>query len=107
MTIVLFYESDCRNCGQIIFDPRKSYGILKDRHVRVVTVSGDSSPRLYEDTSSRFPWHDNPHFQEGSSSEVFKEWGVAGTPAMFVIDGKGVVKGEYGSLEHIMNLSDK
>ena len=97
-TIVFFYETGCRTCGPIIEEMIGVYDILDSRHVRVITISSDMDPVKFADYAAAMPWPDKLCDLQGFAGDNFKRYRVASTPAMWVIDDKGIIVDRYGDI---------
>jgi peroxiredoxin len=101
--IVFFYESRCRSCRTMIDAMIARYGELQEAGIRVITLSSDRDRALHEDYSRKFPWPDKLCDFRYYDSPNFVNYGVASTPATFLIV-KGKVEGQYGSPDEIMDV---
>lgn len=98
-TLLLFYESGCHNCGPLIDELVSLYDILQSQEVRVISVSSDTDAQIYEQYAAQFPWPDKICDFRSFAGPNFKSYWVASTPTMWLIDGRGMVVGQYRSLE--------
>ena len=90
--LLLFYESDCPSCENMMNDLKMFYPELKKKGIRVVTVSCDGDRTIFDEYAAKMPWEDKLCDFQGFSGKNFERWGVAATPSMFFIDKDGVVK---------------
>lgn len=104
--ILFFYESSCRSCQGMMDELIRRYPDLTEAGVRVITISSDKESQRegYFEYIRRFPWPDRLCDFMGFESPNFIRYGVAGTPVLFYVDGKGVVVNEFGSAEAILDL---
>lgn len=98
-TILLFYEDGCRNCEAIIGELMDAYEILESMNVRVITVSSDTDPRIFETHVAMMPWSDKICDFQSFAGPNFRNYSVASTPTMWVIDGNGIVTGQFRTLD--------
>lgn len=98
-TILLFYETGCHNCGPIIDELTEAYEILISMNVRVITISSDTDPAIYGKYAAGFPWPDKSCDFQSFAGPDFRRWWVASTPTMWLIDGSGIVVGQFRTLE--------
>lgn len=96
--VVLFYDSDCSNCELVKAQLINDYKTLKDKGIRVISISSDQDPDKNNRTLSQFPWPDKlSDFLGKNDGENYAKWGVLGTPTLFVINRKGIITGRYAT----------
>jgi hypothetical protein len=76
---------------------KKHYDRLHRSGIRVVSVSADSSERVYAYHSQSFPWPDKLCDYKGFMGENFVNYSIFATPVFFVI-GNGIILGQYSNL---------
>lgn len=91
-TIVLFYESGCSNCDNLVERLIAGYSKLRDKGYDVITIAGDIDRGRYQLTAGRFPWLYKVCDFKGFGSPVFQRWGVAATPTMYLVNAEGTVE---------------
>lgn len=97
--VVFFYDSDCSNCAQVKTQLISDYQTLKEKGIRVISISSDQDSAKNNQTLSQLPWPDKLGDYTGSNNgENFTAWGVLGTPTLFVINRKGVITGRHVTL---------
>jgi thiol-disulfide isomerase/thioredoxin len=94
--LVIFYESGCGHCQEQLAVLKENYPVVRDKGVRVVTVSADESQEVYEYHSKDFPWPDKLCDYKGFEGVNFINYGVIGTPGIYRIDKEGILLGRYG-----------
>lgn len=99
--VVLFFESGCHSCQGIIEELAAACDSLQAAGVRIVSIASDSEPATYRTYAAKLPWKDKYCDYESFSGVYFACWGVAYTPAMYYVDGEGIVRGAYHSLQDI------
>ncbi|WP_165023004.1 peroxiredoxin family protein [Dysgonomonas sp. ZJ279] len=97
--LVIFYESDCPNCIDLLEDVKKHFSLLENNHIRVISLSSDTDKEVFENFASHYPWKDKLCDLQGFSSPDFKHWGVAATPSLYYIDEEDIVNDPYGMEE--------
>lgn len=97
-TLLLFYETGCNNCGPLIDELIGFYEILASMNVRVVTVSSDTDPQIFADYAAGMPWPDRLCDLQAFAGPNFRNWWVASTPTMWLIDSRGIVVDQYRDL---------
>jgi thiol-disulfide isomerase/thioredoxin len=98
-TLLMFYESGCSNCNAQLEELKKNYPEIQKKGIRIVTISADTSPEVFEYHSKDFPWPDKICDYEGFDGENFHTYGVIGTPTFYLIDKNGIITGRYARLE--------
>ncbi len=98
-SVIFFYESGCHNCEVQLEEMKKHYPELQKKDFRIVSVSADLDQHVFEYHSKNLPWQDKLCDYKGFEGENFKNYGVFGTPVIFLIDEKGIIKGRYARLE--------
>ena len=101
--LIMFYESDCGNCQNELHQLIEKYDLLRDNHVRVITVSADTDKDLFEYMAQKMVWQDNYCDFKGFDGVNFINYGVAGTPTFILIDKEGIVRGRYARMSEIIN----
>lgn len=104
-TILVFYETGCGNCDSEMQELKKHYKQLKEMNCRIVSISSDTDERIFRNTSEQFPWKEKYCDLLGFDGEDFKNYGVIGTPTIFIIDRDGIILGRYArikfAIEHL------
>lgn len=115
-TLLIFYESGCGPCENLLKEIPGNYENIKSKGVRIISISADEDEKVFKDKAKDFPWKDTYCDYEGFKGLNFKNYGVAGTPTIVLIDHSGkillrtAVLGEV--LDHLKknkksNLSNK
>lgn len=98
-TIVLFYDEGCGVCQSTLKDLTNNYDQLTAKGVRIVTISSDSDKDKFEENIKKYPWADKLCDYQMFNGANFKNFGVAATPTMFVMNKEGIVVNQYLKLE--------
>lgn len=101
-TLLFFYESKCRSCQGMVWQLTAKYPALREKGVRVVSLSTDTNEREFAGYSDSFPWPDKLCDLRGFHSPNMTRYGVASTPTLYLIDGLGTVKDWYGAVEEAL-----
>ena len=100
-TLLMFYESGCNSCDNEINQLVGNYPVLKDKNIEVISIAADNDKTIYENNSTRFPWKNKLCDFKGFEGENFKNYGVMGTPTIYMIDKNGIIQGKYASLADV------
>jgi peroxiredoxin len=103
-TVVLFHESTCRTCQDMIWELKEQYQELQKSGVRIVTISTDTDPKTWDEYAATLPWPDKLCDYKGFHTPDMDTYGVASTPTMFLVNDKGVVVDQYGTVKEILKV---
>jgi thioredoxin-related protein len=106
-SLLLFYQSGCRPCKQVIAALKEHYSNLVGKGIKIVALSADTDSRVFKDSAAAFPWKDTYCNLEGFNGVNFKNYAVTGTPKMFVIDSKGILLKKIATIEQLLTWSEK
>jgi len=95
--VLFFFESDCYHCRRELDDVIRNYNEIRAKGYRVISIAADVDRESYENTSVAFIWDraDSLCDFKGFDGENFRNYGVIGTPTIFVVDKDGVIMGRY------------
>lgn len=96
--VVLFFESGCPHCENELRYIKANYNKLTAQKIAVLSISSDTDQKVFETTTSTFSWLSLCDLK-GLTGENFKNFGVTGTPTLFVLDKGGKIVGKYATLE--------
>lgn len=102
-TILFFYSSNCGNCKEEISALISNYSDLSKKGFDVVSISADESKRIYEKYSANFPWKHKLCDFKGISGNDFVQYGILGTPTLYLIDEEGKIVGRFAGISEIEN----
>ncbi|MEZ0184721.1 peroxiredoxin family protein [Flavobacterium oncorhynchi] len=105
-SLLFFYESGCGYCEDAIADLKKNYIKLTSKDLKIITLSADKDETVYTRTIGEFPWSDNYCDFEGIKGVNFKNYGVLGTPTMFLLDGKGIIIKKIALIKELVTWSE-
>jgi hypothetical protein len=100
-SIVVFYESGCNSCDNELVQLRGNYSLIKEKGYDIISVSADRDKETFEKTSTVFPWTEKICDYKGFDGINFKNYGIVGTPTIFVTDHEGTIDGRYARLADI------
>lgn len=89
MTLAAFYDSDCSTCVNEMFSLISIYPKLKEKGIRVASVSADMNQKKFEENIKAFPWKDRLCDFKGFEGENFFNYNVMGTPSFFLTTSEG------------------
>ena len=96
--LLVFHESGCGNCIVQMQEIKEKYAQLKKQGYEVVSVSADTDQPAYKLVSDNYPWTAKYCDGEGFLGKDFQNYGIIGTPTIFVLDKKGIIQGRYARL---------
>lgn len=103
--LIIFYESDCEHCKNQLDTITKHYPELVDKGIRVISVSTDESKEVYEYHSRKYPWPDKLCDFKGFDSANIQNYGVVGTPIIYLIDKNGIILDRKSRIRDINELN--
>lgn len=107
-SLLVFYQSGCGPCENLMPQLVGSYPILEDKGVRLISISADTDYQVFENTALGHPWADKYCDERGMSGPNFKRYGVVGTPTMFLLDKQGQILLRTADLAEVLTkLKDK
>jgi hypothetical protein len=77
---------------------RGNYSLIKAKGYDVISVSADLDKETTEKTSNVFPWKEKICDYKGFEGVNFENYGIVGTPTIFVTDKEGTITGRYARL---------
>jgi hypothetical protein len=96
--LIIFYETGCEFCERELQLIKAQYDLLKQKGIRVISITSDPDRSVFEEGAKDFPWPDKLFDGKGFAGQNFKNYAVLGTPTMFVIDKEGKIAGRYARL---------
>lgn len=104
--LLVFYESGCDNCQTQIEAIQTHYSQLTEHGIRVISIAADTDPEEFKKYSANFPWKDKLCDYQGHTGENFINYGIFGTPTLFLIDENGKLSGRYALLEEVLKVEN-
>lgn len=101
-TLLVFYQSGCGGCELLLKELPEKYESLKSKGVRVIFLSSDKDETVFRNKVKDLPWKDVYCDYKGMDGINFKNYGVTGTPTMFLIESSGKIILRSALLEEIM-----
>lgn len=96
--LLIFYESGCGHCQEQLTVLKENYPAIRDKGIRIVSISSDESQEVYEYHSKDFPWPDKLCDYKGFEGPNFINYGIIGTPSIYLLDKDGIIQGKYGTI---------
>lgn len=100
-TLVLFFESDCNNCKTELKKLADAYAQLKEKNIRVVSVSADHDEDAYRNAVKDIPWKDTLCDYKGFAGINFLNYGISATPTYFLLDSELNVVKRFSQLSNL------
>jgi peroxiredoxin len=101
-TVIIFYESGCGPCGNLLQQLPGNFANLKQKGVKIISISADEDKKVFKEKAKDFLWKDAFCDYEGLKGINFKNYAVAGTPTMVVLDKAGKILLRTASLEELL-----
>jgi thiol-disulfide isomerase/thioredoxin len=101
-TLVLFYKSGCGPCEETLVGLKDNYKDLLVKGFKIIAISADTDETVFKNTSAEFPWTDKYCDLEGTNGVNFKNYAVIGTPTMYILDDKGMIKTRVATVQELL-----
>ena len=101
-SVLVFYQSGCGPCEATMEQLIANYKLLTNNGYRLITISADTDLNVFKETAETHPWKDKFCDGHGFEGQNFRKYGVAGTPTLFVVDHKGIIRIRAGGLPEIL-----
>ena len=102
-TLVIFYESGCGPCENLLQQLPGNYENLKAKGIRIISISADKDEKVFKDKSASFPWKDTFCDYDGKAGINFQNYGAVGTPTIFLIDKSGKIEARMAGLDEVLD----
>lgn len=103
-TILIFHETGCGYCDTELKGLIADYANYQKKGLQVVSISADADKAIFEKTASSFPWADKLCDLKGMGGQNFQNYGVMGTPTIYLIDKKGIIRAKGAKLEEVLKV---
>lgn len=104
-TLLVFYQLGCGPCEALMQTLPGKYPILKDKGIRLISISADESEHVFKNSSESYPWVDKYCDLEGKNGLNFKNYAVKGTPTLVLLDKKGAIVQKAATLEEMLRFN--
>ncbi len=101
-SLLVFYQSGCGPCENTLQQLVANYPLLKQRGVRLIALSADTDLQVFSNTAAGHPWPDKYCDEQGMAGPNFRNYGVVGTPTLFLLDAKGKVLLRTAELQAVL-----
>jgi len=102
-TLLLFYESGCGPCENLLGQIPGNYELLKKKGIRIISISADKEENVFESKASHFPWKKDAFCDyEGIKGINFLNYAVSGTPTMILLDKNGKILLRTAVLQEVL-----
>lgn len=106
--LLLFYESGCGPCENLLQQLPGNYDLLKKRGIRIISISADHDEAVFTAKAQNFPWKKDVYCDyEGLKGTNFVNYAVLGTPTMFLLDKTGKIILRTASLQEVLDYKEK
>jgi peroxiredoxin len=103
--LLIFYESGCDHCKNQLDEITRRYPEFVEKGIRVISISVDENKEVYEYYSKLYPWPDKLCDFKGLAGENFNNYGIVGTPTIYLIDKNGIIIDRQSRLHDIKELN--
>lgn len=98
-TLLVFYQSGCGHCEELMQKLPLHYAALKVQGIRIISISSDKDEALFKNVSKNFPWEDRYR----DLKEInFNNYAVSGTPTLVLLNSQGQITQRAAQLEDIL-----
>lgn len=101
-TLLLFYQSSCGPCEELLKKLPEQYAALKAKNIDIIAVSADENEQEFLNTSKKFPWLRTYCDYDGRNGINFKNYAVVGTPILYLIDKYGKIERRIYDVSEIL-----
>ncbi len=104
-TLLIFYQSGCGHCEELLGQLPGNYNNLKQKGYDIIAVSADEEEIVFENTARPFPWKRTYCDFEGTQGTNFTNYAVSGTPTIYVIDKQGKIENQMATLQQLLDYT--
>jgi thiol-disulfide isomerase/thioredoxin len=101
-SLVVFYQSGCGPCEATMDGLKEHYKALTDKGIQIFSVSADTDPKVFKETSSLHSWPNDYCDLQGFKGVNFKNYAAIGTPTIYLIDKKGAILSRIASTDALL-----
>lgn len=100
--LIIFFDSGSRRSTNEVDKIIDKYSSLQQKGLRVISIASDTDLEQYNEFAKRLPWADKLCDQYGINGENFVNYGVFGTPAIFLTDKEGNIIRASSDLDKVI-----
>lgn len=106
-SLLLFYQTGCGYCETFITGLKSHYPALTKKGIKTISIAGDTDQAVFTKSSSEFPWQNKYCDVAGMNGINFKNYGVIGTPTLFLVNSKGIIIEKMATVEQLLVWIEK
>jgi thioredoxin-related protein len=106
-SLLLFYQTGCGYCETLLTGIKSHYPALTKKGIKTISIAGDTDQDSFTKSSSDFPWQNKYRDLEGMNGTNFKNYGVIGTPTLFLVNSKGIIIEKMATVEQLLVWIEK
>lgn len=106
-SLLLFYQTGCGYCETFITGLKSHYPALTKKGIKTISIAGDTDQAVFAKSSSEFPWQNKYCDVAGMNGINFKNYGVIGTPTLFLVNSKGIIIEKMATVEQLLVWIEK
>lgn len=103
-TLLVFYETGCSNCENLLEQLKGNYPDLKRKGLRVISFAADRTATGFSKTADTLPWEDKYCDFKGFEGVNFKNYAVLGTPTLYLLDKNGIIRTKAATLDEVLKI---
>lgn len=105
-SILVYYLSGCGPCEETLKQLVASHPMLAAKGIRLISISAGTDWKVFQESAGKHPWADKYFDGQGFQGPNFMQYGVAGTPTIFLLDEKGIIQVRTANLLEILDWLD-
>jgi thiol-disulfide isomerase/thioredoxin len=111
-TLLIFWSPECGSCRTEIPKVDSLYkSVLKGKGVKVYAVRTDGDEKLWQETIAEFKLADWTHVYDPEHKSNYKaQYDVYGTPKLFLLDDKKIIRGkklDHTNITQVIDMLEK
>ena len=106
-TLLVFYNSACGPCEELMRQLPDAYPNIKKSGLDIIAISSDTDAQEFKNQAEAFPWKRSYCDLKGLEGPNFLNYGVVGTPMLFLIDQQGTIVAKPNWLDFLKDWSPK